>query len=51
MKKKIEKYKYLIMLDLKIGELKELEKKDRLVKEYKTIVEIVNNDPNFTRRI
>lgn len=49
--KEIEKYKYLIMLDLKPGELKELEKKDRLVKEYKMIVEIVNNDPNFTRRI
>lgn len=45
--KGIEKYKYLIMLDLNLEELKELSKKDRLVKEYRMNVEIVNKDPRF----
>lgn len=49
--KEIEKYRYLIMLDLEPVELEKLGKKDRLVKEYKMIVEMVNNDPNFKRRI
>ena len=49
--KEIEEYRYLIMLDLELDELEKLGKKDRLVKEYKMIVEMVNNDPNFKRRI
>lgn len=46
-KKGIEKYKYLIMLDLGLYELEELSKKDRVVERYKMNVELVNKDPRF----
>ena len=43
----IEKYKYLIMLDLGLEDLQKLSKKDRLVERYKMDVEIINRDPRF----
>ena len=45
----IEKYKYLIMLDLEQKELKELEKlsQDRSVYKYMETLEEVNKDPEF----
>ena len=45
--KEIDKYKYLIMLDLNLEELKILSKRDRLVKKYMMDVEIVNCNPAF----
>jgi len=47
----IEKYKYLIMLDLKPEELKVLSKKDRWVEKYKMDVEIINRDVRFREYI
>ena len=49
--KEIEKYKYLIMLDLKPEELKVLCKGDVLMEKYAMDVEIVNLDPSFRRYI
>jgi len=45
--KQIEKYKYLIMLDLKKNDLNELSKKDKVVSKYMAEVEKVNEDPEF----
>ena len=45
--KEIEKYKYLIMLDLKPKELKELSKKDKVISKYMKEIEKVNEDPEF----
>ena len=45
--KEIEKYKYLIMLDLGQEDLKKLSKKDRLVEKYKMDVEIINRNSRF----
>ena len=49
--KEIEKYKYFIMLDLGLEDLEKLSKKDRLVKEYKMYVEIINKDAQFREYI
>ena len=43
----IEKYKYLIMLDLEQEELHELSKRDEEVKKYMEEVERINQDPKF----
>ena len=43
----IEKYKYLLMLDLGLEELKTLAKKDRLVEKYMEKLDILNKDPAF----
>ena len=43
----IEKYKYLIMLDLEEKELEELSKRDEEVKKYMEEVERINQDPKF----
>ena len=43
----IEKYKYLIMLDLEQEELHELSKRDEEVKKYMEEVERINRDPKF----
>ncbi len=43
----IEKYKYLIMLDLEQEELHELSKRDEKVKKYMEEVERINQDPKF----
>ena len=45
--KEIDKYKYLIMLDLKDEELHNLSIKDKVVSKYMSEVERVNEDPNF----
>ena len=48
-KREIEKYKYLIMLDLNQKELRNLEKlsQDRSVYKYMETLEEVNKDPEF----
>ena len=46
-KEKIEEYKYLIMQDLDIEDLKKLSKNDRMVKKYMTELERVNKNPKF----
>ena len=43
----IEKYKYLIMLDLKPNELNILSKKDKVINKYMEEVERINEDPEF----
>ena len=43
----IEKYKYLIMLDLKPDELNILSKKDKVINKYMEEVERINEDPEF----
>ena len=43
----IEKYKYLIMLNLEQEELHELSKRDEKVKKYMEEVERINQDPKF----
>ena len=43
----IEKYKYLIMLDLKPNELNILSKKDKVINKYMQEVERINEDPEF----
>ncbi len=45
--KEIEKYKYLIMLDLGLEDLEKLSKKDKVVEEHKMDVEIINRDVRF----
>ena len=47
-KKEIEKYKYLIMLDLKEEELKKLSK-DKVVEEYMEKLNSLNKDPIFKK--
>lgn len=44
----INKYKYLIMLDMKEENLEKLGKGDKIVEEYKEKVCALNNNPNFT---
>ena len=44
---KIEKYKYLIMLDLDNEELKKISKKDRMVTKYMEEINKLNEDPMF----
>ncbi len=45
--KEIDKYKYLIMLDLKPNELGKLSKKDKVINKYMEEVEKINEDPEF----
>ena len=45
--KLIDKYKYLIMLDLPLEELKKLSKKDKVVEKYMKELIKVNEDPEF----
>ena len=45
--KEIDKYKYLMMLDLKGNDLFNLSRKDRVVLRYMREVEKVNEDPEF----
>ena len=45
--KLIDKYKYLIMLDLPLEELKKLSKKDKMVEKYMKELIKVNEDPEF----
>ena len=45
--KLVEKYKYLIMLDLKPNELNALSKKDKVINKYMEEVERINEDPEF----
>ncbi len=45
--KMIDKYKYLIMLDLKPEELNNLSKKDKVINKYMEEVKKVNEDPDF----
>ena len=45
--KEIDKYKYLIMLDLKDKELNDLSKKDKVVSRYMSEIEKINEDPSF----
>ena len=45
--KEIDKYKYLIMLDLKGNDLESLSKKDRMVSKYMSEIERINEDPEF----
>ena len=45
--KEIDKYKYLIMLDLDNNELYSLSRKDRVVSKYMREVEKINEDPSF----
>ena len=49
--KLIDKYKYLIMLGLDRKDLKELSRRDDIVKEFNEEVEELNEDPVFVRRI
>ena len=48
-KSEIEKYKYLIMLDLKEEDLKKLSKEDRVVEEYMDKLNGLNKDPIFKK--
>ena len=45
--KLVEKYKYLIMLDLNPNELNTLSKKDKVINKYMEEVEKINEDPEF----
>ncbi len=45
--KKIEEYKYLIMLDLGLEELEKIAKKDKMVKKYMEEIEKLNESPEF----
>ena len=45
--KEIDKYKYLIMLDLKENDLDILSRKDKVVSKYMEELERVNEDPSF----
>ena len=45
--KEIDKFKYLIMLDLKEEELKNLSQNDKVVEKYMDEVEKINEDPEF----
>ena len=45
--KEIDKYKYLIMLDLKDEDLLNLSKKDRMVSKYMSEIERINEDPAY----
>ncbi|MBP3841880.1 MAG: hypothetical protein IK997_07175, partial [Bacilli bacterium] len=45
--KLIDKYKYLIMLDLNKKDLTELSKKDKVINKYMEEVEKINEDPEF----
>ena len=45
--KEIDKYKYLIMLDLDEEELHNLSRKDKVVSKYMSEIEKVNEDPYF----
>lgn len=47
----INKYKYLIMLDMKEEDLEKLGKEDKIVEEYKEKVCALNNNPNFINTI
>lgn len=49
--KEIEKNKSLIMLDLGLEDLKELSKKDKMVKKYMENINKVNKDPEFREYI
>ena len=43
----MEKYKYLIIQDLKLNELNILSKNDKVVNRYMSEIERVNEDPEF----
>ena len=45
--KEIEKYKYIIMLDLKKNDLENLSKKDKVVTRYMKEIERINEDSEF----
>ena len=45
--KEIEKYKYIIMLDLKKNDLENLSKKDKVVTRYMEEIERINEDSDF----
>ena len=45
--KEIEKYKYIIMLDLKKNDLEKLSKKDKVVIRYMEEIERINEDSDF----
>ena len=45
--KLVDKYKYLIMLDLNKKDLKELSKKDKVINKYMEEVNKINEDPEF----
>ena len=45
--KEIEKYKYIIMLDLKKKDLENLSKKDKVINKYMEAIEKINEDPDF----
>ncbi len=45
--KKIEEYKYLIMLDLGLEELEKIAKKDKMVEKYMEEIEKLNESPEF----
>ena len=49
--KLIEKYKYLIMMNLKKADLEKLSKKDKVVERYMSEIERVNEDPDFREYI
>ena len=49
--KLIEKYKYLIMMNLKKTELEKLSKKDKVVERYMSEIERVNEEPEFREYI
>ncbi len=50
-KEDINKYKYLMMLDMNAKELESLGKDDTIVKEYKTKICALNNNPDFVNTI